>query len=199
VLLVWNLLWINFCMGCAAGAAHLKRRVHTGDGMFPSSGITPHGKSSGCSIISPACPGPSRDTICQVSTWWALELTRKIRTKCTKCSMAVTEEGELYTWGDNNLNAGQSDNASRRHAGYDKNALIKLINTKIKTMVCSLCNNKFRMHFESQSASDAVKAHLQGVATRAQTQTHPFCFQTQGWPEIRRRRRWQHASWPSRP
>ena len=25
----------------------------------PCAGVTPHGKSSGCSIISPACPGPS--------------------------------------------------------------------------------------------------------------------------------------------
>jgi hypothetical protein len=50
-------------------------------------GLTLHGKSSGCSTISLACPGPSREPICQVSTWRAPERTRTvaIRTKCTKC------------------------------------------------------------------------------------------------------------------
>jgi hypothetical protein len=32
----------------------------------------------------------SRDPICQVSTWRALERTRKIRTKCTKCTKCTT-------------------------------------------------------------------------------------------------------------
>ena len=39
----------------------------------------------------PGLPGPSRDHICQVSTWRALERMRTIRTKCTKCSNSYSQ------------------------------------------------------------------------------------------------------------
>jgi hypothetical protein len=53
----------------------------------PCAGAYPHGKSSGCLTIIPACPGPSRDPICQVSTWRDPERMKTTRTKCTKINI----------------------------------------------------------------------------------------------------------------